>query len=143
MLLTISILVLAYMILGKDIKPLLEKAKSIDWRAGIDELWEKFRPWAVKVGRATARPLLQSYYVLKDENTSTTDRLLIYAAIAYTILPTDAIPRTVYKFLGVLDDGLAVMYVYRKIKGKITAEIDAKVDSILDDWFGVDYEVIE
>jgi uncharacterized membrane protein YkvA (DUF1232 family) len=48
----------------------------------------------------------------------------------------DLIPRVVYKFMGILDDGLALLYVYRKIKDKITPEINDKVDSTLNDWFG-------
>lgn len=136
MLLTISLMILAYMIMGKNIKPLLAKVKNIDWCLKIEELSAKIRPWAFKVGRTAARPLLQCYYVLSDSKTSTLDKVLIYAAIAYTILPMDLIPRVVYKFMGILDDGLALLYVYRKIKDKITPEINDKVDSTLNDWFG-------
>ena len=116
MLITISLLILAYLIMGKDIKPLLERVKNIDWRGKINALMDKLRPWALKAGRVTTRPLLQFYYVMDDDKTSTLDRVLIYAAIAYTILPMDLIPRAIYKFLGILDDGVALLYVYRKIK---------------------------
>ncbi len=113
MLITISLLILAYMIMGKDISSLLEKVKNIDWRGKINALMDKLRPWALKAGRVTARPLLQFYYVLDDDNTSTLDRVLIYAAIVYIILPVDLIPSAVYKFLGILDDGVAMLYVYK------------------------------
>ena len=140
MLITISILILAYMIMGKDIKPLLRRIKNIDWRGKINALMDKLRPWALKAGRVATRPLLKFYYVLDDDNTSTLDRVLIYAAIIYTILPIDFIPRAVYKFLGILDDGVAMLYVYKKIKDKITPEINAKVEDTLNEWFGVEYE---
>ncbi len=143
MLITISLLILAYLIMGKDISGLLEEVKSVDWRGKINALMDKLRPWALKAGRATARPLLQLYYVLDDDNTSTLDRVLIYAAIIYTILPCDLVPSAVYKFLGVLDDGAAMLYVYKKIKDRITPEINAKVEDTLNDWFGVEYEIIE
>ena len=104
---------------------------------------DTLRPWALKVGRVAARPLLQFYYVMEDESTSTLDRVLIYAAIIYTILPLDLVPRTVYKVLGVLDDGVAMLYVYKKIKDKITPEINSKVEDTLNEWFGVEYEAIE
>ena len=55
----------------------------------------------------------------------------------------DLIPCTVYKFLGILDDGVAMLYVYKKNKNKITPKINAKVEDTLDEWFGVDYELIE
>ena len=143
MLITISLLILAYLIMGKDISGLLEKVKNIDWRGKINALMDKLRPWALKAGRVATRPLLQFYYVMDDDNTSTLDRVLIYAAIIYTILPMDLLPSVIYKFLGILDDGVAMLYVYKKIKDKITPAINAKVEATLDEWFGVEYELIE
>ena len=143
MLIAISIMILAYMIMGKDITPLLDRVRNIDWRGKINTVMEKLRPWALKAGRVATRPLLQFYYVMDDDNTSTLDRVLIYAAIVYTILPMDFIPSVIYKFLGILDDGVAMLYVYKKIKDKITPEINAKVEDTLNEWFGVEYELIE
>ncbi len=143
MLITISLLILAHLIMGKDITEFLEKIKNINWRNKIIALMDKLRPWALKAGRAATQPVLQFYYVMDDDSTSALDRVMIYAAIIYTILPTDLIPSTVYKFLGILDDGAAMLYVYKKIKDKITPEINAKVKETLDDWFGVEYEVIK
>ena len=143
MLITISLMILAYLIMGKDISGLLEKVKNVDWRGKINALMDKLRPWALKAGRVATRPLLQFYYVMDDENTSTLDRVLIYAAIVYTILPLDLIPSVVYKFLGILDDGVAMLYVYKKIKDKITPEINAKVKDTLNEWFGAEYEPVE
>ena len=142
MLITISLLILAYLIMGKDISGLLEKVKNIDWRGKINALMDKIRPWALKAGRVATRPLLQFYYVMDDDNTSTLDRVLIYAAIIYTIIPMDFLPRSVFKFLGVLDDGVAMLYVYKKIKNRITPEINAKVEDTLNEWFGAEYELI-
>ena len=143
MLITISLLILAYLIMGKDISGLLEKVKNIDWRGKINALIDKLRPWALKAGRVATRPLLQFYYVMDDDNTSTLDRVLIYAAIVYTILPIDFIPSVIYKFLGILDDGVAMLFVYKKIKDKITPEINAKVEDTLNEWFGAEYELVE
>lgn len=142
MLITISLLILAYLIMGKDINPLLERVKNIDWRGKINALMDKLRPWAVKAGRVATRPLLQFYYVMDDENTSTLDCVLIYAAIIYTISPVSLLPSTVYRFLGVLDEGAALLYVYNKVKDKITPEINAKVEDTLNAWFGSEYQWI-
>lgn len=138
----ICITILAYMIMGKDIKRLLARVKNVDWRDKINRIYIKLQPYALKVGRVAARPLLQFYYVMKDEKTSTLDRILIYAAIFYTISPVSLIPSAVFKFIGVLDEGAAVLYVYKKIKGKITPEINAQVDETLDQWFGTRYEMV-
>lgn len=139
MLITISILILAYTILGKDISRLLEKVKDVDWKGKANVVWTKLRPWALKAGRTATRPLLQFYYVMKDDETSTLDRILIYAAIFYIILPMDLIPSVIYKFLGILDDGIAMLYIHKRIK-KISQEIDDMVESTLDEWFGGAYK---
>ena len=138
-----SILILAYMIMGKDVKPLLTRVKNIDWRARINALMDRLRPWALKAGRTATRPLLQFYYVMDDDNASALYRALIYGAIIYTILPIDLIPHAVYKFFGVLDDGVAILYVYKKIKDKITPELNVKVEETLNAWFGPEYAWIE
>ena len=143
MLVAISIMILAYMIMGKDITPLLNRVRNIDWRGKINTVMKKLRPWALKAGRVATRPLLQFYYVMEDDNTSTLDRVLIYAAIFYTILPMDLIPSVIYKFLGILDDGVAMLFVYKKIKDKITPEINTKVEDTVNEWFGVEYELVE
>ena len=142
MLITLSILVLVYLVMGKDVKPLIEKVKSVDLAKKIRSLMEKLRPWALKAGRVAARPILQFYYVLEDENTSTLDKVMIYGAIAYVILPLDLLPRSVFKLLGVLDDGVAVLFVYKRIKDRITPEIVRRVEERLDEWFGVEFEVV-
>ena len=142
-LITTSLLVLAYLVLGKDVNSLMERINEVDLRSGIRALLDKLRPWALKAGRVASRPLLQFYYVMDDENTTTLDRVLIYGAIAYTILSMDLLPRSIYKLLGVLDDGVAMLFVYKKIKGKITPAINAKVEDTLNEWFGVEYELVE
>ena len=140
-------MILIYLVMGKDVSSLLNKVKEVDWRSKINALMDKLRPWALKAGRVATRPLLQFYYVMDDDETSTLDRVLIYAAIIYTIIPMDFVPSSIYKLLGVLDDGVAMLYVYKKIKDKITPEINAKVEDTLNEWFGVEfgveYELVE
>lgn len=143
MLTVICITLLAYCILGKDIRSLLERIKEVDWKGKSKELFDKLRPYALKAGRVAARPMLQFYYVMTDGNTPTLDKALVYAAIIYTISPVSLIPSAVYKLLGVLDEGAAVLYVYKKIKERITPEINAKVDGTLNEWFGVEYVQVE
>lgn len=129
--------------MGKDTTALQQRIKNLDLSGKIQRLMDKLRPWALKAGRVASRPLLQFYYVLNDPATSTLDRVLIYAAIIYTIVPTDLVPRAAFKVLGVLDDGVAMLYVYKKIKNRITPAINAKVEDTLNEWFGVEYEPVE
>ena len=53
---------------------LVEKLKDVDWHGKINSLIDKLRPWALKAGRVAAKPLLQFYYVMADEKTSTLDK---------------------------------------------------------------------
>ena len=129
--------------MGKDTTALQQRIKNLDLSGKIQSLMDKLRPWALKAGRVASRPLLQFYYVLNDPATSTLDRVLIYAAIIYTIVPTDLVPRAAFKVRGVLDDGVAMLYVYKKIKNRITPAINAKVEDTLNEWFGVEYEIVE
>lgn len=88
MLTVICITLLAYCIMGKDIRSLLERIKEVDWKGKSKELFDKLRPYALKAGRVAARPMLQFYYVMTDENTPTLDKALVYAAIIYTFPPS-------------------------------------------------------
>lgn len=138
----ICITILAYLIMGKNIDSLLEKVKDVDWKEKGNDLYEKLKPYAKKVGRTAAKPLLQFYFVLSDDKTTTLDRVLIYAAIIYTVSPVSLIPSAVYKLLGILDEGAAMLFVYNKIKNNITPDIEMKVNQTLDEWFGCEYEII-
>ena len=139
----ICITILAYCILGKDIKALMEKIGDVDWKGKAEEVMAWLNPYALKAGRVAANPLLQFYYVMTDENTSTLDRILVYAAILYTIAPVSLVPSAVFKVLGILDEGAAMMYVYKKVKERITPDIDYKVERTLNEWFGAEYELVE
>ena len=138
----LCITILAYCILGKDIKALMEKVGDVDWKRKADEVMAWLKPYAVKVGRVAAKPMLQFYYVMTDEDTSTLDRILVYAAILYTISPVSLVPSAVYKVLGILDEGAAMMLVYKRVKERITPDIDNKVEQTLNEWFGTEYELI-
>lgn len=138
----ICITILAYLIMGKNIDSLLEKVKDVDWKEKGHDLYEKLKPYAKKVGRTAAKPLLQFYFVLSDDKTTTLDRVWIYTAIIYTVSPVSLIPSAVYKLLGILDEGAAMLFVYNKIKSSITADIEMKVNQTLDEWFGCEYEII-
>lgn len=138
----ICITILAYLIMGKNIDSLLEKVKDVDWKEKGNDLYEKLKPYAKKIGRTAAKPLLQFYFVLSDDKTTTLDRVLIYAAIIYTVSPVSLIPSAVYKLLGILDEGAAMLFVYNKIKSSITPDIEMKVNQTLDEWFGCEYEII-
>ena len=132
----ICITILAYFIGGKNTDKQVDKLKDVDWKSKSSEIFGKIGSYAKKAGRVATKPLLQLYYVLTMGETTTLEKALIVGAILYTILPFSLIPYKAHKILGLLDEGLAVLYVVKKVQHKITPEINAKVDETLNQWFG-------
>ena len=134
----ICITILAYFIGGKDTEKQLDKLKGVDWKAKANDVFGKIGIYAKKAGRVATKPLLQLYYVLTMGETTTLEKALIVGAILYTIMPFSLISFKAHKILGMLDEGLAVVYVIKKVQNKITPEINAKVDETLNAWFGTE-----
>ena len=132
----ICITILAYFIGGKDTEKQLDKLKGVDWKAKANDVFGKIGIYAKKAGRVATKPLLQLYYVLTMGETTTLEKALIVGAILYTIMPFSLISFKAHKILGMLDEGLAVVYVIKKVQNKITPEISAKVEETLNEWFG-------
>lgn len=140
--LTICILILIGLYFRKPIGDLVEKLKSVDWAQKFAALWQYVLLYAKKAGRVATKPILLFYFVVTDSETSMLDKALIYGCIAYVVLPFSILPRVIYRFLGVMDEAAAVLFVYSKVKDKITPAIETKVETILDAWFGAEFEVI-
>lgn len=77
---------------------------------------------AKKVGSVILYPVLLLYNTYKSPNTSSKDKLIIIAPLAYFILPVDLIP-DMFLGLGYADDGIAVMAALKAITSSITPEI--------------------
>lgn len=92
MLTTICITILAYMLLGKEIKPLLAKLEGVDWRRKASDILDPIKVYANRVGRTTVRPVLQLYYVLTGSETTLTEKAMLYAAVIYTVMPQAPYP---------------------------------------------------
>ena len=140
--LTICLLILIGYYLQKPVMALVDKLKSVEWREKFTALWQRIQPYAIKAGRVAAKPLLLFYFVVTDSETSLLDKALIYGCIAYVVMPFSILPRVIYRFLGIMDEAAAVLFVYSKVKDKITPAIETKVEAILDTWFGAEFSVI-
>lgn len=143
MIITFCLLILVYTFLGKDIKHLLEKLKNVDWKGYCDNVWSAIKKYAKKGGRIGCEPLLKLWFVLDDPKTSTWEKAMIYAAIIYTVSPMNIIPAYLYKFLGILDEGAAILFVINKVRNKMTPAIENKVKDVLEEWFGPEYTVCD
>ena len=143
MILTICILILVYLMMGKPVDELLDELKQVDWKAKFAELSEKIKTYALKAGRVATKPILTFYYIMRDAETTTLEKALIYGAIAYIVIPSDLLPRRVLGLLGILDDAAVIAYVYNKISKKITIKITNNVEETLDNWFGAEAVVLD
>lgn len=105
---------------------------------GAEQLWQYIKIYAAKAGREAARVVLKLYYVVKSPQTPALDKTLIIAALGYQLLPDDKklLSREKYGVLGFLDNGAALALAYNRIKTRVTPQIEAQVDAVLNQWFG-------
>ena len=122
----------------------------------LDENSDKLKKWfsdaqlsvklgkvAKKVGSVILYPVLLLYNMYKSPNTSSKDKLIIIAPLAYFILPVDLIPDMVLG-LGYADDGIALMASLKAIASSITPEIIEQTKSMHKDLIGeIDPKVAE
>ena len=110
-----------------------------------EQLWQYIKVYAAKAGREATRIVLELYYVVKSPHTPALDKTLIIAALGYQLLPDDKklLSRERYGLLGLLDNGAALAFAYNRVKTRVTPQIEAQVDAILNQWFGPEKSRIE
>lgn len=110
-----------------------------------EQLWQYIKIYATKAGREATRVVLELYYVVKSPHTPALDKTLIIAALGYQLLPDDKklLSREKYGLLGLLDNGAALALAYNRVKTRVTPQIEAQVDAILNQWFGSEQPQID
>lgn len=103
-------------------------SKIIDY----DMLWQEIGRYAKKVGRASTRPVLLLYYVMKSPSTPKSEKIMLASAIAYVVLPVDLISAKRLPIIGRLDEVVSLTVAYQKICKYITPEMEQKADKVLD-----------
>ncbi|MCR5193890.1 MAG: DUF1232 domain-containing protein [Bacteroidales bacterium] len=91
--------------------------------------------YAKRVGRTAARPAVLLYLVLKDPATSKKDKYIVYAALAYLVLPINLISAKRIPILGWVDEAAAIAIAYKKVKNNISPEMEHEAETMLDRWF--------
>ena len=112
---------------------------------GAEQLWQYIKIYATKAGREATRVVLELYYVVKSPHTPALDKTLIIAALGYQLLPDDKklLSREKYGLLGLLDNGVTLALAYNRVKTRVTPQIEAQVDAILNQWFGSEQPQID
>lgn len=101
-----------------------------------DELfWEKLSLFATKAGKEVVEKALTLYYAAEHPKTPTKHKLLIYGALAYLILPADAIP-DILPAVGLGDDLSALVVAAGTIASNINEEVKETAKQRMKEWFG-------
>ncbi|MBP5715357.1 MAG: DUF1232 domain-containing protein [Prevotella sp.] len=102
-----------------------------------DVLGDKISDFARKAGRASTRPVLLLYYVLRSKDTPRSDKMLIFSTLSYLVFPIDVLDAKRLPFIGWLDEIASFSITYNRVCKNITPEMEAKVDAILDKCFPI------
>lgn len=98
-----------------------------------EKLWRKLRRLAGRL--PFAEDLVAAWYCAIDRNTPTSARMIIWGAVAYFILPCDAIPDVVAG-LGFTDDGTvlaaAIAMVGQHLQPEHRRRARARLDRLAD-----------
>lgn len=138
MIITLCLLILVYTLTGRSIESLLTKVRESKLAKHVLRIAKWIKKYALRTGRIAARPLLQLYFVLRDEKTTLADKTLIYGCLVYVVMPHSLIPRKIYKLLGLTDEAMALMMVLQRMNSRITEQINEKTDRVLNEWFGTE-----
>lgn len=103
------------------------------------DMWRKIARVAKRAGVKVIYMALVLYYVTRNPAVPTTDKMKIYGALGYFILPTDLIPDAI-AVMGFTDDIAALTWAMYTASKYVTPEIEQQAVNKLHDWFG-DYEI--
>lgn len=98
--------------------------------------WDKIRGFAVYAGREVVEKALTLFYASQRPETPLWAKVVIYSALAYFILPADAVPDFI-PFTGYADDLGTIAAALGAIATCITPEIQAQAKSQADQWFSM------
>ena len=99
------------------------------------DLWNKIKNVAKKAGIKVVYAALVLYYLAREGDIPLKEKVMIYGALGYFILPIDMIPDSLL-VLGFTDDFAALGYALYMASKYVTPDIEAKAEAKLREWFG-------
>jgi len=105
------------------------------FKINTEALWTKITDWSRKAGRAATCPVILLWYVMTSKDTPRSDKVLIFSALSYLVLPVDLIDAKRLPIIGWMDEVVSLTVAYQKVCRHITPEMQSKADRLLDKWF--------
>ncbi|AZN36206.1 YkvA family protein [Iodobacter ciconiae] len=99
-----------------------------------DNFWQKIKKFALKAGREVIEKALWLYYAAQRPETPAWAKTVIFGALAYFIMPLDAIS-DVIPVVGYSDDLGALAAAIGMVSMYITEEIKEQTAQKLQQWF--------
>jgi uncharacterized membrane protein YkvA (DUF1232 family) len=96
--------------------------------------WDKLKKFALQAGKDVVEKALTLYYAAQRPETPLWAKTVIYSALAYFVLPTDAIP-DVTPIAGYADDLGALAAALTTVAMSITPEVRKNAKQKMQDWF--------
>lgn len=96
--------------------------------------WDKLKNYAIAAGRAVVEKALTLYYCHGDSDSPAWAKTVIVGALAYFILPTDAIPDLI-PVAGYTDDLGALAAALTMLAAHVKKEHIQKANETLRRWF--------
>ena len=117
----------------------IETLESLGQQRGYEpeSLWRKLTRQARRAGREVVGYALQLHYAAHKPTTPTWARRTAYGALAYFILPLDAVPDFIAG-IGYTDDLGALTLALTTLAAHIDDDVRADADAQLGRWFGPD-----
>jgi uncharacterized membrane protein YkvA (DUF1232 family) len=100
-------------------------------------LWKKIGRFALRAGRQLIEKILTLYFCLRDSDTPTWAKAVILSALAYFILPLDAIPDAI-PGAGLTDDAGYMAAALAMVAAHVKPEHRERARENLKTWFGTD-----
>ena len=97
--------------------------------------WDKVKKFALKAGKEVIEKALWLYYAAQQPGTPTWAKTVIYGALAYFVLPVDAVPDAI-PVAGFTDDLGALAAALGTVSMYVTDEVKRIAAEKMKEWFG-------
>ena len=97
--------------------------------------WNKVKNFALKAGREVIEKALWLYYAAQQPSTPAWARTVIYGALAYFVLPVDAVPDAI-PVAGFTDDLGALAAALGTVSMYVTDQVKTMASEKMKGWFG-------